>query len=178
MEDGAIERRLVTDTAPFSLARSPDGRWLAAGTWGGTVIVWETQTWAQVAALRGHARLVDGVDFSADGLLLATASREGHARVWEVGTWRHLMATAVRPSGAERVKFLADGRHLIIGYDDGAVEVVDLRYFHRHVAGNAESRFDLLRQSEGPLPPAAAEVLEWSRRMRTGERSAMTSTAR
>lgn len=178
LEDGAIERRLNTDTAPFSLARSPDGRWLAAGTWGGTVIVWETETWAQVAALRGHARLVDGVDFSADGLLLATASREGHARVWEVGTWRHLMATAGRPSGAERVKFLADGRHLIIGYDDGAVEVVDLRYFHRHVAGNAESRFDLLRQSEGPLPASAAEVLEWSRRTRARERPALISTAR
>lgn len=166
LDDGVLVQRLAVETAPFSLARSPDGRWLAVGTWVGTVLVWDTTSWTQAAALRGHARLVDGLDFSPDGRLFATASREGHARVWEVGTWRHLMATAGRAVGAERVRFLPDDRHLVVGYDDGMVEVIDLRYFHRHVAGNAESRYEQLTQSGQPVPPGAAAVLAWSRQVR------------
>ncbi len=149
--DGRVLRELPTDTAPFSLARSPDGQWLAVGTWSGTVDVWDTQRWARAATLRGHARMVGGLDFSPDGRLLASASREGHARVWEVGTWLWLGSTPSRPAGAESVKFLPDSRHLIVGADDGEVAVIDLLHFHRHVDGNEATQRELLAR-EGAAP--------------------------
>ncbi len=142
--DGRVLHELPTDTAPFSLARSPDGRWLAVGTWSGTVDVWDTRRWMRAASLRGHARMVGGLDFSPDGRLLASASREGHARVWEVGTWLWLSATPLRRAGAESVRFLPDSRHLVLGSDDGEVAVVDLLHFHRHVHGHEATQRELL----------------------------------
>ncbi len=149
--DGRVIHELPTDTAPFSLARSPDGRWLAVGMWSGTVDLWDTQRWTRVASLRGHARMVGGLDFSPDGRLLASASREGHARVWEVGTWLWLSTTPLRRAGAESVKFLPDSRHLVVGSDDGEVAVIDLFHFHRHVDGHeATQRALLARSGDGP----------------------------
>jgi WD40 repeat protein len=160
---GRLLRRLETSATPFSVARSGDGRWIAIGLWTGAVEIWETATWTRATTLRGHARMVGGLDFSPDGRLLATASREGTVRVWEVGSWLWLATARSRAHGAERVRFLPDSRWLVAGYEDGAMEVVDLYYFHRFVAGNAQYHHAVFTSLEGLALPRAGEVLAWSR---------------
>ncbi|MCL4813361.1 MAG: protein kinase [Vicinamibacteraceae bacterium] len=162
---GRLLRRLETPATPFSIARSPDGRWLATGMWTGAVDLWDTSTWTKVATLRGHARMVGGLDFSPDGRFLATASREGTVRVWEVGSWLWLTTARDRPHGAERVGFLPDSRAVVVGYEDGVVEVVDLQYFHRFVAGNARYHHALFTAIDKLPLPRAGDVLSWSRRL-------------
>lgn len=69
------------DTYPMAL--SPDGRLLAAAM--NTMIwVWDTQTWQQVAELRGHTGLVTSLAFSPDGTLLASSAHDGTLRLWGV----------------------------------------------------------------------------------------------
>jgi eukaryotic-like serine/threonine-protein kinase len=67
-----------------SAAISPDGRWVAAGTWGGGgVRVWDTQT--------GRAREVLSADayvgFSPEGRWLVAGTGKAY-HFWETGSWR------------------------------------------------------------------------------------------
>jgi WD40 repeat protein len=75
---------LKQDTGVWTMAFSPDGKWLATGTMDGTVQVWD---WFGKQAVAGvlHRGLVTAVTFSPDGRWLATASMDDTARI---RSWR------------------------------------------------------------------------------------------
>jgi WD40 repeat protein/tRNA A-37 threonylcarbamoyl transferase component Bud32 len=162
-ESGREIRKLRTSSAPFSVALSPDARTLAAGTFLGTVFLWDLES-GRPRELKGQTRLTGGVAFSPDGSLLASASRDGSTRLWEVATGNWLATVGSRKPGAERVRFFPDGRRLAIGYEDGEVEIRDLQYFFRYVAGHADYQLRLFRDV-GESFSRADEVLAWSRRL-------------
>jgi WD40 repeat protein len=75
----------------FSLAYSADGKVLASGTVQGDIYLWDTTTNKELAVIKGHTRVVLGVQISPDGKMLASAGGiEGVARVWEVATGKLL----------------------------------------------------------------------------------------
>src|SRR5262249_43412490 len=143
---------------------TPDGRRLAAGTYLGTTDVWDLETGTMIKGLEGQTAVVSGLDFSPDGSLLALPSWDGVTRLWDVATNQALAIVAGRTNGAARVRFLPDGRRLAIGYNDGEIEIVDLDYFFRFVAGQTEYRLRLFRDA-GESFPRSDEVLTWSRRI-------------
>jgi hypothetical protein len=49
----------------------------------GTVRVWETARWQEVAELRGHDKYARSVAFSRDGRKLVTGSGDTTVRVWD-----------------------------------------------------------------------------------------------
>jgi WD40 repeat protein len=163
-QSGQEIRKLQLASSAFALALSPDGRFLAAGTWVGTIVVWDLETGRQVKELKGQARGVIGLDFSPDGRLLVSASLGGPMWVWDVATGLWIATVPARPVGAERVRFFDDGTHLAIGYQDGEVEVRDLTYFFRHAAGHAPYQLQRLL-SGGETFPRADEALAWGRRI-------------
>jgi RNA polymerase sigma factor (sigma-70 family) len=68
-----------------SLAFSTDGRFLAAGDWGGgTVRFWEMATGAEFQQLAGHKGRVMGMVFSHDAKLLLTGHEDTTALVWDL----------------------------------------------------------------------------------------------
>jgi WD40 repeat protein len=155
-------RSLNPSASPFSIAVSPDGRLLAAGTWPGIVDLWDVDTGSKLPPLKGPTALVTGLDFSPDGSLLALSSRDGSTRLWDVAAREWLATVATRRPGAERVRFLPDGQRLAIGYEDGEVEIRDLQYFFRYAAGHAAHQLEVFRRS-GESFPRSGEVLAWSR---------------
>jgi WD40 repeat protein len=67
-------------------ALSPDGKLLAlaAGSFDGTVSLWEMATARRRRKFAGHQGSVDSVAFSADGRTLASGGSDGMALVWDV----------------------------------------------------------------------------------------------
>jgi len=129
---------------PLSIAVSPDGRWLAAGTKlvdakvlagahiGGEVCVWELTTkhlkWFNRTT---HTDIVQSVVFSNDGKTLASAGIDKLIRIWDVETGQ-LKATLTGAAwhGIACVAFSPDGKLLASGgageEDGGSVRVWDV----------------------------------------------------
>jgi RNA polymerase sigma factor (sigma-70 family) len=91
------ERAVLMHAGPVvSLALSPDGRVLAAGTGtddpkgdrvlpaNGTVRLWEMATAKELPALAGQSGLGYPVGFSADGTTLATGCADGSLKLWDI----------------------------------------------------------------------------------------------
>jgi WD40 repeat protein len=66
-----------------SLAFSPDGRWLASGSWDGTVRLWEVATGQEQACFRWPIGRVNTLAYAPDGLRLAAAGELGKVIIWD-----------------------------------------------------------------------------------------------
>jgi WD40 repeat protein len=69
-----------------SIAFSPDGKRIAAGTSDGSAGLWDAGKCDDSSHLTGHTDAVNSVAFSPDGAWLATGSEDGSARIWDART--------------------------------------------------------------------------------------------
>jgi len=112
--------------AVHSVAVSPDGRYIAAGSNSGQVRAWREEGRVAYLTMRGHSDRVGAIAFSPEGDTLATASWDGTVRLWDVessatiwtGRDHHapVIFLAISPTGK-----------LVSGGYDGTVYVWDLR---------------------------------------------------
>ncbi|CUA77393.1 Vegetative incompatibility protein HET-E-1 [Podospora anserina] [Rhizoctonia solani] len=72
--------------AIYSIAISPGGDLIAAGTENGNIHVYDTHTGVIIVALQGHAADVNSVSFSPDGMLVASGSDDKTAIIWNTHT--------------------------------------------------------------------------------------------
>lgn len=129
-------RKLVRDVPSeeivYSLALSPDGRWLAIGAYGRDLALWDVAHGTLAAKTESPSLRLFGLAFSSDGRLLAGASDHQLLLVWEMDT-----ATAgqakLRPLPVRRghesqlwsVAFSGDDRRVATASKDGTAKFWD-----------------------------------------------------
>lgn len=126
----APERAMVFRGHPGAerVAISPDGRWVATGTWkGADVKVWDLRA-GTLAATLPVLRSAE-VRFSPDGSLLISGSG-GEYQFWDVGTWRPSGPRIVRHDSGElpgKISFARDGSLLAVTRSRSLVALVEPR---------------------------------------------------
>lgn len=115
-----------------SVAMSPDGQALAAGSWDQAVHVWTRQksaTGEQLvpeSTLTGHSASVDAVAFSPDGKLIASGSYDHLVRVWNRAQKSEAFAPlSGHSAGVAAVVFSPDGTRLASGGFEGSIQLWD-----------------------------------------------------
>jgi WD40 repeat protein len=62
------------DNTVLSVAFSPDGKYLASGSYDGKIKLWSIESQKEITTLQGHDNIVLSVAFSPDGKYLASGS--------------------------------------------------------------------------------------------------------
>ncbi len=95
-----------------SVAFSPDGRLLAAGTALGILHVWDVRSRRLLRAEDEGSGLDTAVSFSPDGKLLARATLNMTINLWDVATWRQVRVLQQYTRQVDSVAFSPDGKVL------------------------------------------------------------------
>ncbi|MBM4258915.1 MAG: hypothetical protein FJ147_23805 [Deltaproteobacteria bacterium] len=106
-----------------SVAWSPDGQPIAAGSEDRCIRIWNITTGDLEQLLEGHQSSVRSVAWSPDGSRLASGSDDQTVRVWEVSSGRALRTLAGHQNFVQSVAWSPDGSHLASGSADGEVRL-------------------------------------------------------
>ncbi len=107
----------------YSIALSPDGMKLAAGSDDGTIEIWDIDTKTRILELTGHARNIGSLDWSPDGRFILSGSDDGLAVVWDAQTGEQLYTLDGQAFGIASVAWSPDGQYIATGSHDGTVVI-------------------------------------------------------
>jgi WD40 repeat protein len=111
---GADPRVLHHERYVYPVAYSPDGRWIASGSWDHNVRVWDART-GETCAVLPHPDVVLSLAFGPDSSWLVTGCDEDkHFRIWSLATGE---ITDLIPGPGDRLRGVAvspDGNRLAV----------------------------------------------------------------
>jgi hypothetical protein len=128
---GALELSLPVGPLPpvAALDFSPDGKWLAVGTYG-RVVIWDLASARPVKMLTNVLGAVNGLKFSPDGKLLAVAggqpSIRGDLRLFDATDWKLKASLGGHLDAVSGVAFTPDGGMLASASFDKTVRIWDV----------------------------------------------------
>ena len=95
---------------------SADGKQIAAGGNDHVAAIWDTESGIKIAALKGHAEIIQSICFSPDGTRVLTGSWDQTAKVWDARGGRELLTIKGRPGPGPvpLYRFSPDGKEIVL----------------------------------------------------------------
>ncbi|MBW2708813.1 MAG: WD40 repeat domain-containing protein [Deltaproteobacteria bacterium] len=115
------------DNVVFSLAFSPDSRFLASGSADKTVRVWDVSRKRAVHTLKGHKNYIYALAWFPDGKRLISGSFDHTLMIWDPKTGRRIKTLTGHGDDVVSVAVSPDGRHIVSGSDDKTLRLWDGR---------------------------------------------------
>ncbi len=114
----------------LSVAFSPRGGILAAGTTTGDIWIYDTMMGIPLCICRGHTDGVWSISFSLDGQILVSSSDDQSIRLWDVRSGDCLNILEGHTNRVRSIAINVDGRILASGSDDGTLRIWDISTGH------------------------------------------------
>jgi WD40 repeat protein len=108
-----------------SVAWSPDGARIAAGSADNTVLVWNVSDGSQLLTYTGHSNPVASIAWSPDGTRIASGSWDKTVQVWNASNGNRLLTYTGHSSEVHAVAWSPDGKRIASGSKDETVQVWD-----------------------------------------------------
>ena len=124
---------LEYDSAVWSVAFSPNGRWLVSTHGDGAILIWDVINRELEANLREHSGGVRAIAFSPDGKRLASSSEDQSVILWNAESGQKESVVTTHQTRVGGVAFSPDGSWFVSADQSG--------YVVRHDVGRDEPRW-------------------------------------
>lgn len=123
VQTGSCLRMIQRPGSFFSLAYSPEGRYLASGNRDGIIQLQDLQSAEEPRSFLGHRGEARALAFTPDGKTLASGGEDRTVRLWQVSTGRELIVFKDLPQKVNALAFAPDGETLAAALHDGGVRL-------------------------------------------------------
>ena len=110
-----LVRTFTGDSMVYSVAFSPDSRFVLSGSQDSTVKLWEVASGGKLRTFTGHAGAVYSVAFSPDSRFALSGGYDATVKLWEVASGKELRTFTGNSNSVQSVAFSPDGRFALSG---------------------------------------------------------------
>jgi WD40 repeat protein/regulation of enolase protein 1 (concanavalin A-like superfamily) len=109
----------------WSIAFSPDGEWMASGSYDGRLQLWNPTLGSMRGELKGHTNMIDHMVFNPDSTLLASSSVDNTVFIWDMAAKKQVANLPVTGQVSSLV-FSPDGKTMAYGGHGMSVRLWDI----------------------------------------------------